>query len=101
MSLSKEQAIVEAAMKPLRIFEATIPISAPVPGYFNDWPDNIKEGILKAKEGLEQTKNLNLRFHHSVCEDDEEGWYLRVALIEDREKGVRLANGTTVRWEDV
>lgn len=88
-------------LAPLRTFEAIIPVTAPLPSSFSEWPAHIQDPIYLQIARLEVREAIHLRIHHAVCEEDPDGFFLRVGLIEDPDVIVRLVDGRTVRRRDL
>lgn len=88
-------------LAPLRTFEAVIPVTGALPGTLTDWPPHIQDPIYLQMARLEQRENLHLRIHHAVCEEDPDGFFLRVGLIEDPDILVRLMDGRAIRRRDL
>lgn len=99
--MSDEKAVVTRALAPLRMFEANIPVSGPLSGSLMDWPSHIQDRILEAAAQCEALNKVHLDVHHAVCEQDPDGWFLRVGLIENRDAGIRLENGDLLKWGDL
>ena len=92
---------VARALAPLRSFEAIVPVSGPLTGGISDWPPHIQDKILAEAARCEKTHNMHLNVHHAVCEQDPDGWFLRIGLMENRDAGIKLADGTLIKWGDL
>lgn len=55
-----------------------------MPGGLNDWPANIQDRIYEQWAILEDAHGISLKLSHSVCEQDPDGVFVRIGLIEDR-----------------
>ena len=82
-------------VNPYDTYDAIVPVSAPIPGSWGDWPPAVQDRILQAvAEQIERPIGFTRVVTRAICEADPDGAFLRISISVLPDWAVKGAKGT-------